>query len=157
MADRAVEMAAAGCAAVAVLGVDFMSENVRAVLDASGHSKVAVYRMAPERIGCSLADAAESDAYLEYLRAAATGDDGVATGTADGGSLSARRRRNLHVVYINTSLRTKAAADAVVPTITCTSGNVVQTLLQAFAQVCLPRCVLRAACLVSCLVRLRLR
>ena len=36
----------------------------------------------------------------------------------------------LHVVYINTSLRTKALAHAAVPTITCTSSNVVQTVLQ---------------------------
>lgn len=33
MADAAVRMAEAGCKAVAVLGVDFMSENVRAILD----------------------------------------------------------------------------------------------------------------------------
>jgi quinolinate synthase len=39
------------------------------------------------------------------------------------------------VVYINTSLRTKALAHEAVPTITCTSSNVVQTVLQAFAQV----------------------
>ena len=42
-------------------------------------------------------------------------------------------------VYINTSLRTKAYAHEAVPTITCTSSNVVQTVLQAFAQVCTPR------------------
>lgn len=41
----------------------------------------------------------------------------------------------MQVVYINTSLRTKALAHAQVPTITCTSSNVVQTVLQAFAQV----------------------
>jgi quinolinate synthase len=38
-------------------------------------------------------------------------------------------------VYINTSIVTKAEAQALVPTITCTSSNVVQTVLQAFAQV----------------------
>jgi quinolinate synthase len=38
-------------------------------------------------------------------------------------------------VYINTSLITKARAHAMVPTITCTSSNVVKTVLQAFAQV----------------------
>lgn len=43
--------------------------------------------------------------------------------------------KSMHVVYINTSLYTKAAADARVPTITCTSSNVVQTVLQGFAQV----------------------
>jgi len=44
-------------------------------------------------------------------------------------------RYSLHVVYINTSLRTKALAHAAVPTVTCTSSNVVQTVLAAFAQV----------------------
>ena len=40
----------------------------------------------------------------------------------------------LHVVYINTSLSTKAHAHATVPTIACTSSNVLPTLLAAFAQ-----------------------
>jgi len=40
MADAAVRMAEAGCAAVCVLGVDFMSENVRAILDEAGHTGV---------------------------------------------------------------------------------------------------------------------
>ena len=69
--------------------------------------------MASESIGCSLAEAAESDSYQTYLRSAS--DDG---------------HPGLHVVYINTSLRTKAQAHTVVPTITCTSSNVVQTILQ---------------------------
>ncbi|CAL8471866.1 g11408 [Coccomyxa elongata] len=118
MADSAVRMAEAGCTSVAVLGVDFMSENVRAILDEAGHADVAVYRMAAADIGCSLAEAAEAPAYSAYLGAAA------------GNAAPA-----LHVVYINTSLRTKALAHAQVPTITCTSSNVVQTVLQAFAQV----------------------
>lgn len=42
MADKAVSMAEQGCKAVAVLGVDFMSENVRAILDEAGHQDVAV-------------------------------------------------------------------------------------------------------------------
>lgn len=42
MADRAVAMAEAGCKAVCVLGVDFMSENVRAILDEAGHRDVQV-------------------------------------------------------------------------------------------------------------------
>lgn len=117
MADRAVGMAEAGCTSIAVLGVDFMSENVRAILDEAGWTDVAVYRMDPNAIGCSLAEAAESDLYAQYL--------GEAQGTPS----------SLHVVYINTSLRTKAQADHVVPTITCTSSNVVQTVLTAFAQV----------------------
>ncbi len=69
--------------------------------------------MAEADIGCSLAEAAESQSYTSYLEQAASG-----SGPA------------LHVVYINTSLRTKAHAHAIVPTITCTSGNVVQTILQ---------------------------
>lgn len=69
--------------------------------------------MASEDIGCSLAEAAETPLYNEYLgQAAQTGQPAM------------------HVVYINTSLRTKAEAHAVVPTITCTSSNVVQTVLQ---------------------------
>ncbi|GAB2289431.1 hypothetical protein Dimus_023740 [Dionaea muscipula] len=39
MADRAVKMAEAGCQFIAVLGVDFMSENVRAILDQAGFGK----------------------------------------------------------------------------------------------------------------------
>lgn len=117
MADGAVSMAEAGCKTITVLGVDFMSENVRAILDEAGYSDVAVYRMAAEDIGCSLAEAAESPAYEAYL--------------AEAG----KTPKSVHVVYINTSLKTKAMADAVVPTITCTSSNVVQTVLQAFAQV----------------------
>lgn len=81
-----------------------------------------VYRMAAEDIGCSLAEAAEAAPYDAYL-ADAQASEGPA----------------LHVVYINTSLRTKANAHVRVSTITCTSSNVVQTILQAFAQVSQPR------------------
>ncbi|XP_021749987.1 quinolinate synthase, chloroplastic-like [Chenopodium quinoa] len=117
MADRAVNMAKAGCQFIAVLGVDFMSENVRAILDQAGYDKVGVYRMSDERIGCSLADAAATTEYMKYLEIA---------------SLSPP---SLHVIYINTSLETKAHAHELVPTITCTSSNAVQTILQAFAQI----------------------
>jgi len=165
MADAAVKMAEAGCTAVAVLGVDFMSENVRAILDEAGHQAVQVYRMSESAIGCSLAEAAESAAYDSYLS-----EVGGAGGWVDGVGIAAdahclhcavqgkqqlqapqqptqshpvRPRTpqagatptSLHVVYINTSLLTKATANALVPTITCTSSNVVQTILQAFAQV----------------------
>ena len=116
MADAAVAMAESGCEAVCVLGVDFMSENVRAILDGAGFAHVPVLRMAAEEIGCTLADAADSEAYAAYLASAAAEGPG------------------LHVVYINTSLHTKAAADELVPTITCTSSNVVQTILQAALQ-----------------------
>ncbi|GFR43191.1 hypothetical protein Agub_g4183, partial [Astrephomene gubernaculifera] len=117
MADKAVRMAEQGCRAICVLGVDFMSENVRAILDEAGHTQVGVYRLAETDIGCSLAEAAESDDYLAYLDTAAQTPNSV------------------HVVYINTSLRTKALADQRVPTITCTSSNVVQTVLAAFAEI----------------------
>jgi len=117
MADAGVAMAEAGMRMVIVLGVDFMSENVRAMLDASGHEDVAVYRVAAEPIGCSLAESAEALAYSAYLHRAA------------------KTPRSLHVVYINTSLVTKARAHHLVPTITCTSSNVVKTVLQAFAQI----------------------
>ncbi|XP_027126515.1 quinolinate synthase, chloroplastic [Coffea arabica] len=117
MADSAVKMAKAGCKFITVLGVDFMSENVRAILDQGGFTEVGVYRMSNERIGCSLADAAASPAYMDYL---------------SGASVSSPP---LHVVYINTSLETKAYSHEIVPTITCTSSNVVQTILQAFAEV----------------------
>lgn len=73
--------------------------------------------MAAEDIGCSLAEAAESEGYLQYLAEAQ------------------QTPNSMHVVYINTSLLTKAQADHVVPTVTCTSSNVVQTVLQGFAQV----------------------
>jgi quinolinate synthase len=117
MADRAVAMAKAGASTIVVLGVDFMSENVRAILDVNGFEKVPVYRVASEPIGCSLAESAEALAYGAYLTRAA------------------KTPRSLHVIYINTSLRTKAQAQALVPTITCTSSNVLKTVLQAFAQI----------------------
>ena len=117
MADRAIAMAEQGVRSIAVLGVDFMSENVRAMLDASGFTDVPVYRVATDPIGCSLAESAEAPAYGAYLMEAA------------------QTPRSLHVVYINTSLVTKAKAHAIVPTITCTSSNVVRTVLQAAAQV----------------------
>ncbi|MSQ82451.1 MAG: hypothetical protein EXR77_05960 [Myxococcales bacterium] len=113
MADRAVTMAQAGAAAICVAGVDFMSENVRAVLDSAGFAHIPVFRLAASPIGCSLAQAAEAPAYSAFLEQATL------------------TPQSLHVVYINTSLRTKASAHAQVPTITCTSSNVVQTILAA--------------------------
>ncbi|MEZ4234900.1 MAG: quinolinate synthase NadA [Myxococcota bacterium] len=117
MADAAVRMAQSGKRTIVVLGVDFMSENVRAVLDAAGHADVDVFRLAAEAIGCSLAASAEAPTYEAWLRQAAARPDA------------------LHVVYINTSLLTKARAHAIIPTVTCTSSNVVQTILQAAAQI----------------------
>jgi len=113
MADRAVEMVKSGAEVVVVLGVDFMAENVRAMLDASGFSEISVLRLSERAIGCSLAEAAEHPRYTAYL------DQAAAT------------PNSLHVIYINTSLPTKARAEARVPTITCTSSNVVRLLLAA--------------------------
>jgi len=117
MADRAVAMAQAGVGRVFVLGVDFMSENVRAILDSSGFESVDVYRMDPREIGCSLAESAKALTYGAWLHKAA------------------KMSKVLHVIYINTALDTKGRSHHVVPTITCTSSNVVQTILQASAQV----------------------
>jgi hypothetical protein len=71
--------------------------------------------MSSEQIGCSLADAASSSAYTHFLKAAS------------------RSSPSLHVIYINTSLETKARTHELVPTITCTSSNVVATILQVVA------------------------
>jgi quinolinate synthase len=117
MADTAVKMIERGASSIVVLGVDFMSENVRAVLDAAGHADTPVYRVDPREIGCSLAASAEALAYGAWLHRAA------------------QTPRSLHVIYINTGLDVKGRAHAVVPTITCTSSNVVGTVLQAAAQI----------------------
>lgn len=44
-------MAKLGVKYVLCLGVDFMSENCRAVLDMNGYQDVAVYRLCSEQIG----------------------------------------------------------------------------------------------------------
>jgi len=94
-----------------------MAESVRALLDTSGWAHIPVYRLSEKAIGCSLAESAELPAYRAWLEKAA------------------QTPKSLHVVYINTSIVTKAESQKLVPTITCTSSNVVQTILQAFAQV----------------------
>ncbi|KAI3776034.1 hypothetical protein L1987_45794 [Smallanthus sonchifolius] len=68
--------------------------------------------MSDEQIGCFLADAESGPAYMNYFFEAYVSSP------------------SLHVVYINTYLETKAHAHELVPTITCTSSNVVQTILQ---------------------------
>ena len=89
-----------------------------------GILQVGVYRMSDEEIGCSLAVAASSPAYIDYLSEASITSP------------------SLHVVYINTSLETKAYAHELVPTITCTSSNVVQTILQVLFHSQLDTCTL---------------
>jgi quinolinate synthase len=117
MGSQAVAMAQAGCRAIVVMGVDFMAENIRAMLDHAGFAQVPLYRLASSAIGCSLAEAAEKQEYLAYLLKAA------------------QSKSALHVIYINTGLEIKAQAQGIIPTITCTSSNVVKMILQAFAQV----------------------
>ena len=118
MADAAVRMVRdEKCENVCVLGVDFMSENVRAIIDDAGFPEANVYRMSSDAIGCSLAEAAQTETYEKYLREAG------------------EAKNSLHVIYINTGLDTKASAIAKVPTIACTSSNVVNTVLQAAAQI----------------------
>jgi quinolinate synthase len=130
MGDLAVQMChtddegGVGVSAVACLGVDFMSESVRAILQRNGYGHVPVYRAAAAPIGCSLAESAERDSYRAWLQqeSQSSNDDN-------------HHHYPLHVIYINTSLETKAISSSLVPTITCTSSNVLQTILQASAQV----------------------
>ena len=86
-------------------------------LDPLSSQKIPVYRLAEAKIGCSLAESAEKIAYSAWLAKAASVPN------------------SLHVVYINTSLVTKAQSHEIIPTITCTSSNVLQTILQSFAQI----------------------
>ena len=118
MGDDAVQMCDKnGVDSIICLGVDFMSESVKAIMGKNGFPDVPVYRATTKHIGCSLAESAEGDNYKAWLtKAAASG------------------KKSLHVVYINTSLETKAVSSSIIPTITCTSSNVLQTILQASAQ-----------------------
>lgn len=118
MGDYAVKMAEAGATSIACLGVDFMSESVSAILSKNGFGHIPVYRATPKSIGCSLAESAERDVYRAWLTKAANA-----------------KSKALHVVYINTSLSTKAVSSSIIPTITCTSSNVLRTILQASVQV----------------------
>jgi quinolinate synthase len=134
MGDAALRMAQSGRTSIACLGVDFMSESVQAILDynyrpddnnsssISSNNKqqqqIPVYRLSERKIGCSLAESAERDDYTTWLQQAA-----------------AKGKPALHVVYINTSLETKARSNAILPTITCTSSNVLQTILTASSQI----------------------
>lgn len=120
MGDLAVEMAKGGTTSVACLGVDFMSESVAAILKKNDFGHIPVYRATSRAIGCSLAESAEGDSYRAWLQTESEAD---------------QSKPCLHVIYINTSLETKAVSSSIVPTITCTSSNVLQTLLQASVQV----------------------
>lgn len=119
MADQAVKQVKAGFKSVAVLGVDFMSANTRAILTKEGFSNIPVYKMSSKPIGCSLAEAAEKPVYESYL-------------------LSSKKKAGncpiVNLVYINTSLASKAMAQSIIPTISCTSANVLRSVLQIAAQ-----------------------
>jgi len=123
MGDLAVDMCRDhGASSILCLGVDFMSESVQAILGKNGFGNVPVYRATAKHIGCSLAESAETETYRAWLHKESKQalDDGCVP---------------LHVVYINTSLETKAKSSSIVPTITCTSSNVVQTMLQAASEI----------------------
>eukprot|EP00980_Cylindrotheca_fusiformis_P019825 scaffold6966_cov112-Cylindrotheca_fusiformis.AAC.3 len=120
MGDLAVDMVSNhGVESVVCLGVDFMSESVQAILGKNGFGSTPVYRATHKAIGCSLAESAEGDLYKAWLQKMS----------------SNTQQPSLHVIYINTSLETKAICSSIVPTITCTSSNVLATLLQAGAQI----------------------
>lgn len=119
MGDDAVQMCAKNNVnSIICLGVDFMSESVSTIMGKNGHGHVPVYRATTKHIGCSLAESAEGDNYKAWLTKAASSG-----------------KKCLHVVYINTSLETKAISSSIIPTITCTSSNVLQTILQSSAQI----------------------
>ena len=131
MGDDAVQMCSqSNVNAIICLGVDFMSESVSAIMGRNGYKHVPVYRATTKHIGCSLAESAEGDNYKAWLYKSAGGGGG--SGEEEG---TKKHQSSLHVVYINTSLETKAISSSIMPTITCTSSNVLQTILQASAQI----------------------
>lgn len=118
MGDFAVKMCQDGATSIACLGVDFMSESVATIMSRNGFGHVPVYRATSKHIGCSLAESAEKNSYQAWLQMA-----------------KEKGENSLHVVYINTSLETKAVSNSIVPTITCTSSNVMATMLQASSEI----------------------
>eukprot|EP00560_Eucampia_antarctica_P005052 CAMPEP_0197836912 /NCGR_PEP_ID=MMETSP1437-20131217/30432_1 /TAXON_ID=49252 ORGANISM="Eucampia antarctica, Strain CCMP1452" /NCGR_SAMPLE_ID=MMETSP1437 /ASSEMBLY_ACC=CAM_ASM_001096 /LENGTH=516 /DNA_ID=CAMNT_0043443473 /DNA_START=174 /DNA_END=1724 /DNA_ORIENTATION=- len=118
MGDFAVKMCEEGATSIACLGVDFMSESVATIMTRNGFGHIPVYRATSKSIGCSLAESAERDSYRAWLHKG-----------------KAANPSSLHIVYINTSLETKAVSSSIMPTITCTSSNVMLTMLQASAQI----------------------
>ena len=118
MGDFAVKMCQDGATSIACLGVDFMSESVATIMNRNGYGHIPVYRATAKHIGCSLAESAENETYRAWLHKGKAENDSA-----------------LHVVYINTSLETKAISNSIVPTITCTSSNVMATMLQASSEV----------------------
>ena len=125
---------------VVCLGVDFMSESVQAIMSKNGLSHIPVYRATSQHIGCSLAESAEGDAYRAWLQQESKPSPTRSSSTIDDNDVNNdvnndHKSNNLHVIYINTSLETKAVSSSIVPTITCTSSNVLATILQASLQV----------------------
>jgi quinolinate synthase len=131
MGDLAVQMAQSQQVdQIICLGVDFMAESVAAILHQNGLAHIPVYRADARKIGCSLAESAENATYRAWLEQTSSPTTTTAANTTPPNDNSGY----LHVVYINTSLETKAVSNAVVPTITCTSSNVLSTILTAAAQ-----------------------
>ena len=122
MGDAAVRMCQDGATSIICLGVDFMSESVKSIMAKNGYGHIPVLRASEKAIGCSLAESAESLTYGAWLTKAAKTSTETSTNP-------------LHVIYINTSLETKAMSSILVPTITCTSSNVLLTLLQSALQI----------------------
>lgn len=138
MGDDAVQMCSKNNVnSIICLGVDFMSESVSAIMGRNGYPHVPVYRATTKHIGCSLAESAEGDNYKAWLYKSAGGGGGGAAAPSSSSSEEEKKKKksSLHVVYINTSLETKAISSSIMPTITCTSSNVLQTILQASAQI----------------------
>ncbi|KAL7429426.1 hypothetical protein ACHAXH_002040, partial [Discostella pseudostelligera] len=135
MGDDAVQMCSKNNVnSIICLGVDFMSESVSAIMGRNGYPHVPVYRATTKHIGCSLAESAEGDNYKAWLYKSAGGVGG-AMASSSSSEEETKKKSSLHVVYINTSLETKAISSSIMPTITCTSSNVLQTILQASAQI----------------------
>jgi quinolinate synthase len=117
MGDAAVRMCEDGAEAVICLGVDFMSESVKSIMSKNGYGHIPVLRSTAKKIGCSLAESAERLSYGAWLTKA-----------------KQESANPLHVIYINTSLETKALSSQIIPTVTCTSSNVLKTMLTASLQ-----------------------
>eukprot|EP00559_Dactyliosolen_fragilissimus_P006854 CAMPEP_0184871114 /NCGR_PEP_ID=MMETSP0580-20130426/39973_1 /TAXON_ID=1118495 /ORGANISM="Dactyliosolen fragilissimus" /LENGTH=437 /DNA_ID=CAMNT_0027373635 /DNA_START=421 /DNA_END=1734 /DNA_ORIENTATION=+ len=118
MGDFAVKMCEDGASSIACLGVDFMAESVSAIMSKNGYGHIPVYRASSKPIGCSLSESAERESYRAWLHKG-----------------KSENTNPLHIVYINTSLETKAVSSSIVPTITCTSSNVMSTMLQASSEI----------------------
>jgi hypothetical protein len=120
------------------LGFKPSKNNKLPALEKLGVSKYSNRRNnAAFAIGCSLAESAAGDGYRAWLQHESTNNtntNSIST-TSASAEPQQQQRGAMHVIYINTSLEAKAISSSIVPTITCTSSNVLQTLLHASVQV----------------------